>query len=514
MDPFGRRPRRVPPAPSRSPTKTTGRAYGGGAFDENTGLPAERGIITDYYPATNTYAVRSDNGRDLSDVERLLQSVHDSTALARGTHVLVNFPIGTKPIIMGVLKAPTGGGAELNPTRLTEVEGVGGEDPVYAAENSAATARGHNDPSDVLPDDWVQRGPDGNLVAVLAGGTTVMKGSPQAQIRAHGSLDMVEIIASRLRQLTAMGELNIVNDGGKTSLVYRAGADQLTETGSDAEHWTIHFDLGAAGDMLRLKITTPTQRTLGELHIAADGKVSWIAMGGHDITTGPQGNLREDVGADRISDVRGARTDTTRGEAKAAHKGNRTTSVSKNDSSFVGGNANNSIGGDRNVTVGGHVLEKYTGGSAPKAGNVAAKYAFVNGGVEYTLGDTGEQALPLQQAFNLITYGGALNFILQAQSQGGFNVMSPLPGSVQLGCDGAAVRDPTTGLHTVTITPASFHAMLYEQWSTYMDALLQLIDTHTHPAVGGSTGPPVVPTKASTLSLKQLVKSQRVLIGL
>ena len=102
----------------------------------------------------------------------------------------------------------------------------------------------------------------------------------------------------------------------------------------------------------------------------------------------------------------------------------------------------------------------------------------------------------------------------QAQSIGGFNVCSALPGSIQLGADAVVVRDPTTGLHTVQIIPSMFHAMLYEQWSTYMDVLLGLIDTHTHTSSVGPTGPPIVPTAASVSSLAQLVKCQRVLLGL
>jgi hypothetical protein len=247
----------------------------------------ETGIIRDYRAATRTYVVQLSSGREPREMPRLVRDPGDTAILPRDTLVVVHDELGF-PVIDSVLpQAPTNP-VELAPTRVSEVRGVGGEDPVYAPPSDAATFRQPNDPTDVLSGDRVMAGQDGNLMAVLTGGTNVVKSSPFAQVRTHALNDMVEIISRVYRHITAMGDLRITNDGGKTSLIWRAGADQSTENGAGEENWTLRLDAGATGDLFNFEVTTPHGNTLAKIHMAADGRLEFTGVGGVDVSPAPR----------------------------------------------------------------------------------------------------------------------------------------------------------------------------------------------------------------------------------
>ena len=92
--------------------------------------------------------------------------------------------------------------------------------------------------------------------------------------------------------------------------------------------------------------------------------------------------------------------------------------------------------------------------------------------------------------------------------------MSLLPASVNLGCDGAAVYDPTTGGHITTCVPAPFGVMKFEPFAALMQTLLTWLDTHEHPSAVGLTGPPVIPSTPSVAPGVPLIRSIRVGVGL
>ena len=95
----------------------------------------------------------------------------------------------------------------------------GGLDPVYKRMGGPNWRGGR--PFDAMPGDWVHYGTDGNLVGVLEGGVSILKGSDTAQIQAHKATDTVRVVARRFELLTDFGELKFTSDQGRAGFSIR-----------------------------------------------------------------------------------------------------------------------------------------------------------------------------------------------------------------------------------------------------------------------------------------------------
>lgn len=476
-----------------------------------------QGTILGYNAERQSYTVRTSSSDGIPDVPRLVRDPGEVGVLPTNTNVVLHDALGFW-VIDSVLKLAPSNPVELNPTFVSEVRGVGGEDPTYAQDAAGASYRPPNDPLDVLSGDWLRKSRDGNLMGVLAGGTNVMKSGAFSQIRTHALGDLVEIFSQTYRHLTAMGDLNIVNDGGKTSLIWRAGSDQSTENGPNTGNWTIHLDVGATGDLFNFEVTTPQGQTLARLHMSSDGRVSILGTAGVDITSGSNGTTREDLAGSKASTVHGDSSQTIKGTTTEVFEGPRTTEVAKNDTVLVGNDLNTTVMNARNAYVGGQQTTTVQGGPLPPTpGSVALKWEVLNGGVETVVGNPLKAALPTAlQGQNWINYVGGFNFAIQPGALpppvGAFNVISTLPGSVQLGANGVAVYNPTTGGHDVTAV-APFGVMMYEQFMAMMSVLLTWMDTHVHGTAVGPSSPPFVPASSLVNPLLPPIRSVRVSVG-
>lgn len=480
----------------------------------------ETGIVRDYKAATRTYTVQLASGRQPLEMPRLVRDPGDTSIIPRDTWVVVHDELGF-PVIDAILpQAPTRP-VELAPNRVSEVRGVGGEDPVFEVPNDAANFRQPNDPVDVVAGDRVIAGPEGNLLAVLAGGSNVMKSSPFAQVRTHGLTDMVEIISKVYRHITAMGDMRIVNDGGKTSLIWRAGSDQETENGAGEENWTIRLDVGATGDLFNFEVTTPHGNTLAKIHMSADGRVEILGVKGVDITSGGEGETREDLAGSKRTRVGGDLTQETKGNRSEVVGGESRTQVSKGHTTVVGGARSQMVNGDELSYVGGKQVTKIQGGlpvPPPAPGTLAQKTEVINGSLETVIGNPLSGALPVaQQKATWVNYVGGYTFVVQPTALppplGAFNVVTSTPGSVLLGANGAAVYNPITGTHQV-IAVAPFGVMKYEPWAAMMQTLLTWLDTHTHGSAVGPTTQPLIPSSPTVGPSMATVRSVRVAVGL
>lgn len=500
---------------NQNPAPKPGLRYGAGVMAPPR-RAWETGVIKDYSPATRTYTVQLTSGRTPLEMPRIIRDPGDTSVLKRNTLVVVHDELGF-PVIDGILPVAATNPTELSPARVSEIRGIGGEDPVYAPGDDAATHRQPNEPMDVLGGDWVQAGEQGNLFAALAGGVNVVKSSPFAQIRTHALVDMVEIFAKVYRHISSMGDFNIVNDGGKTSLIWRAAADQTTENGAGEENWTIRLDVGATGDLFNFEITTPAGNTLSRIHMSADGRLEFTGVGGIDFTSGTGGTYREDIVGDKQSTIKGAATEVVRGNKVEQIRGQNDVQVSKTASFTVGDSKTEAIGRDAYTYVGGVIGTKIQGGVTPTPKNVAKKIEIINGGVEMVLAPPTQGALPLMQSETHVNYQGGYNFVIQPTAVpppiGGFNVISSTPASVMLGATGAAVYDPVTGTHTINAV-APFAVMKYEPWAVMMTILLKWLDTHTHGTAMGPSSPPIIPATTTVQPAINPVRSVRVAVGL
>lgn len=471
-----------------------------------------KATVVDYNPVTCTYTIAGPGG-PMTGVVRAFRDVGESGILPRDTLVLVHTEVG-EPIIDSVLKDATAAPGNANPTRVSEVPGLGAEDVVYSDRPATRSARGPMDPPDVLGGDWVRASPDGNLVGVLAGGTNVVRSSPMAQLRTHALGNLVEIISSNYRHITAMGDCTVLADGDKTSLTWRAAANQ-TDNGAQSEDWTLRLDVGATGDLFNFEVTTPAGQTLSRIHLSADGRMEFFATAGMDITCGDKGVCREDLAGHKVQTVRGDSVQQVGGSAQRTVDGNDEQLVSGSITCAVGQNRRTTVSGDDLAYAAGRKVTKVRGGEAP--GGVACRYEIINGGVETVVGNPFSGALPAGQGQTWVNYAGGFNFVLQPGTlegpKGRFNIISTKPDGVQLAVDGGASLNLETGAHDVTAGAAFYHAMLYEHFEALFQRLLNWLDGHTHIAAEGATTPPERPSSASLSSDVVKTRSSRVVLG-
>ena len=477
--------------------------------------------VWDYSPQSQTYDLLGGSTGRIPDVQRLVADPGEVGILPRYTTVVVHYELGF-PVISSVIKMASTNAVEVNPARVSEVRGVGGEDGVYSQRGTPVNLRPANDPIDVIAGDWIRKGKNNNMVGVLEGGSNVMSSSPMAQIRTHsvGDKNMVEVMADIYRHISSLGNLNIQNDGGKTSLIWRAGADQLTENGANAENWTLRLDAGATGDLFRLKVTTPNNNTLCELHMSADGRLSLTGVGGIDLSSGTRGTAREDVAENKEVSVLGAMVTTVGGNVSETFNAGLDTLVATNASLSTGNDLKEVVGHDRLTQISNKLTTTVEGGPStppPEAGNIAVLWDVVNGGVETVVGNPSKGGLPsVKPPFSVVNYGGSVNVAIQSTAQGGkFNLISNTDDSVLLGASGAATPDGKGG-HTFTAI-ATQHVAKYEPFEDMMNTLLDWLDKHEHLTAMGPTGPASAgPSGPASLAVKPKlipVKSTRVLIG-
>lgn len=501
--------------PKSKTHKDAGATQHGKFLDKKPNQGWEVCSVTNYSPQAQTYSVAAGSGALLSDVPRMVSDPGEISVLPRGTEVVVHYELNGRPVIFGVLKSAVTNAVEVNPARISEVRGIGGEDGVYAQEGPASSSsRPPNDPVDVIADDWIRKGKHNNFVGVLAGGTNILSSSPMAQIRTHGVNDMVEVFANVYRHISALGNLEIVNDGGKTSLTWRAGADQATENGANAENWTLRLDAGAAGDLFRLSVTTPNNNTLCEVHMSADGRLSLTGIAGIDISSGTNGTAREDVAEHKEVSVLGDMSTSVKGDVTEVFDAGKVTQVANNDEVSAGNDLKETIGHDRSTHIGNKLITTVEGGGSappPSPGNVAILWDAVNGGIESVTGNKGVPTAKQAQSF--VNYAGDFNFATPSGAK--FNLLSADPDSVILAGDGAAVSTPTG--HTFTVTPPQHHVCMWEEFEKVINAIMDWADSHTHLSAMGPTSPAQAsatgPMTAKVKSTIQPVKSTRVMVG-
>jgi hypothetical protein len=281
-------------------------------------------------------------GRSLTCL-RIQESPQDHAMLPIGTDVRIDWSLGL-PYIDGVL--PSEGDvpdSTQNPVdNPTGTEGFGVNDPVLD-RNYGANGRAPGAPTDVLPGDFVRRSPDGATVAAMSGKTALLHGGHLAQLLLFGNEDKAELIAGIFRLITWMGESKITNEGGRTSFIWRGGANQLSETGSDEERYTIHLDVGATGNLVNFRITTIDQQTLFQAHITGEGHVEIFGIAGLDST------FTNRSGSGHVQRFDGDVSRTFQGAVTETVTGNRSTTVESDATEEFSNNLSQRVGNDWNV---------------------------------------------------------------------------------------------------------------------------------------------------------------------
>ena len=462
----------------------------------------EFATVIAYQADRYTATVRTERGRTLTGVPRLRSSPGEVVALAPGAEVLITYDYGI-PLILGVLTIPVLGNTTSGAIPVSEVSNVGGN----AREGTSnITGNGNfrlaTEPRDVLPGDWVQRGELGNQLAILGGGTTLMRGGPLSQVRAHLIDDLVEIISRNFRHITDMGEFTVTNDAGRTSMQFRGGSTQSTETGSDAENWTIKFDLGAQGDLFNFELCTPSGQTLFKIHVDSSGSCEIFGVNGVALSSGSRdgGRHTEEYTSDSSRTVTGTRSSSTLRDETRNVGGNSTTEVGANHTVTVGNDASLTSVRDLNLGAGRYFSASAQGELTAPTG-AAMSFDVISGN---WVANVGNITSPLG------------NFEVTTQ-QGKISLKSELGGNIEAESLLGSIKTTSQSIKFVTSLPDSVvlggetlvsHLVKFEELQQHLTQLYALYDAHTHTLGNGVTLQPAIlisPTLAGDIQrLKSL----------
>lgn len=422
----------------------------------------ERGTILSCDARGQVYRVVLNSGRTVQ-VGRLRSHPGDLTLLPVQTPVAVTWALGL-PYILGVLPAEVAVTDDETPQSITDVPGHGGNDPVLQ-RNLGASARAPNEPSDILPGDFVGQSADGASVAALHGKVAQLRGGPLAKIAAFGDSDLVQVITGLYRMVTWMGESGVVNEDGKTSFIWRGGTDQITQTGPDEERYTIRLDVGHTGDVVKLEVTNREGQALFRFHVSSSGACELFAAGG---LNQHGGGGTQDVHPLRFHgrrevEVEGESHERVSGHVAQQYEAGYQRDVANNETVNIGGGQSTFVTSDHALQVSGNASEA-VGGS---------KRTISGGDMHFEVRDG--------KLYAVRTVQGNMEF---TPVGGTFKVITSRPDSIQLG-------------------PATSHATKYEElanalnaFKVQVDAKLALIATHIHPP----GFPPALTAPAPTLA--------------
>lgn len=432
------------------------------------------GIIT-HANADGTYSVRvTSTAQDLQRVPRIHANASDDELIPEGTTVLLNTGLPMGAYVLGIIKLNNTPFSPIAPTSTPDV------------------------PDKIAGDRRIE-GPEGNVVAVLADGTNVLKSASNAQLITYPN-GHVDLLAGTFRQITAFGESSVTSDGTSVNYSLRAGTSVQAHTGMGLrDSWTLRIDAGADGDLLRVRVTTPKNDDLSRWRMRSNGSVETFARGGRvdQIFTG---DTRVVVGPD---------TTQVTGPSSLKVTGTRTTDLGSRKDEVVGAD-DQLVGGVQTVAVG---AERYVSVLGTQSHHVQGTCTSdVLGDYQRVVAAVTRGGVPKGQGMAWINYGGGMSFVVQPTAIGGsFNVVTTLPASVNLGVTGAAVYNPLTGKHDITAVPGPYAAVLYEPLLAFLQALLLWMDTHVHATLGT---PAPVPASSVVSGMLPTFRSTRVTIGL
>ncbi len=446
----------------------------------------EDGIIQGVYPSRHTCDVYTNRGKFLAGVA---WPGDGSRSPRRGESVAVHYQLG-RPLLVAI---PGRGvaNAQAPASSITPDAAYGGNDPLY---QGVGTGRGRgSDAADMLPGDWLQSGDLGNFIAVLAGGTTVLKASDLAQIIATYANNLVRIVAKNFQLDTGAGSIACLTEGGKSTFTLRLGADEETESYPDEENFRIRCEMGHEGELVDFRVTDGKGRALYRLHISPDGRVEQ-EMEGEVVTN--SGSKKEEIAGSDTSSVGGDKAESIAGSSTKAVQGAMTLSSGGGMQLQSAQNVALTALHDLFLSAGRATTINALGSLTDNID--ALKVNAANGSVVFDIGSPSIGDAQIKRSgFQVSTLTGDIHF---KSLLGSFKVDTTRPGGVKLGGPG----------------PGIFSAVLYETFQSFMELFGLMIDTHVHPvpALGGiPTAPPLIPPWQTSRSLLPLSKSTFVKFG-
>lgn len=355
-----------PHAPNDPLVTPPGSPYASAPFNSGAAtVRLERGTVLSVDARRHVYRVALASGRTVT-ASRILPDPSDATLLQEHAAVAVTFDLGT-PYILGVL--PPGTAHSDQGPSVSGQDGHGGADPVFD-RGLPANGRSPDTPTDLMPGDAARVAPGGATVAALRGGVATLAGGPLARIDAFGAEDRLRILAGELRTETWMGTSEVTNEDGRVSYRWRGGSDQVTQTGAGEARFTLHLDVGHAGDLVLFRVTNREGQDLFRVHVTPEGRVELLASGGVALHGGDRDDARHEA------THHGSRAHHTTRDETHEVGGSRTTHVGDGDRLEVDGSYEvivagsvNLVGADRWVAQSGGELVLNAAGRAKIGGD-------------------------------------------------------------------------------------------------------------------------------------------------
>ena len=507
--PSGSTPRSTDPlAPSASDV-----VFGGNAMRAPSNV-IERGVILSLDAQRQIYRVVLNSGR-IREMPRIRNHPGDVTVLPNGAFVIVTFALGN-PYILGVLPPETVSTFDENPTSVTDVNGYGGNDPIFN-RGIGATSRGRNEPKDVAPGDFIGTSTDGASVSALHGQVAQIRGSALAKVQAFGDSDLVQIVAGVLRTVTWMGESNVVNNEGKTSFIWRGGTDQLTQTGPDEQRYTIKLDVGHTGNMVRFEICNRDNQNVFSVHIDPQGAVEVFSAGGISQHSGASVSQIHPVNFNGSVEetVTGSASRHVAGDVTETHEGSRTESVSSNHSVAVGQDLALSVSRNSRTSVGGDTTVITTGKSR-HASVDESRIEVLGPGKSHTVQTTGGSVATQTRtgAYSVTTLGGGITLDASpgiARINASQVVIAAAGGSIGLSAPAAQIsigEGAASGATKWEELNAQIQAM-----AAQISVLNGLVAAHVHAAIGPLGVSPTLAPLASPITVDLTSARSAVRVG-
>lgn len=459
----------------------------------------EKAVV--HYVDTNHYTVDvfTASGKYLSSLP-WAGTTQDSDSVAGeitvpkiGQKFYVSYKHGVPELLNQVVREPA-----LNPKtqKLKSVQSVGSKH-ISKLKDLNKNTKGPDfrkgRPDDLLAGDWLRLGSEGNLVGVLEGGVSVLKGGELSQVIASKVGDLLRLVGRNTDLLSDFGEIKFKNEDGRTSMTLEGGSQQTTESSPHKQNYTIKASLGAAGDTVSFKILKPDGELAHKYHISPTGQVTTVSQS-------DQKTIKEN----QHTWVGGEETKKVGGDSTTEVDGNASTHTAGSEEKTVGGSfSQRSLQGNFNITSGQEFhltsLRKSTetvGGDveSPTPGSVAKTTTISNGSWLVDIGNPTAGSSPsARSGFKVKTREGNIELNTDV---GKVQLKSKRPDSVLLG-----------GQRPL------FHAVLFEALEQYLQAFGTRIDLHTHPTAAGPTLPPDIPIYRTTQAGIPFMKSRYVTLG-
>lgn len=442
-------------------------------------------VVLEVFTDSCTCTVHTEHGELLTGVRFPEQN---SVIPKRGARMVLTHKAGYPELERGIGDTVVGPPGEERVGRISPVP-AGAADDAYAQPEAFGADKRGDAPRDILPGDDVRRGPDGQLMAMLSGGSAIMKASDLAQIIMTQARNLVRIVGNNVRVDTGMGTLEMRTEEGKSTLDLRIGADEATEGGVGAENWRIRAELGHAGEIADFRVLDTRGRAVYRHHVDPDGRVNRDAR---RETSFVDETRRAVIGEDDNLFVAGDVNQDLRGDVFVDVDGDHALKVGGNRSVVSGADMGIHSGHDlfmgavRNGTL-------FTGGDAT-SGAPSFHLRAVNGDLLFDVGNPlngnlSPSGIRMQTYTSDITLKAGVNRIM---------LNSVRPGGVGLGGPG----------------PKIYHPVMYEFFASMLRVVGALIDTHIHPVPGGAvTGPSTSPVSPTIISMLPACKSRFVKLG-